>query len=487
MTLLLVLDYSIANIAIPYIAGGLAISEDQGIYVITFFAIGNAVGLAMTGWLVRQFGQVRTLLVSIALFTLFSFVCGFSFSLLMLIGSRFFQGLVAGPMIPLSQAFIIQEAPPGKKTRDIAIWSTIVITGPVLGPLLGGYISYWYNWSWIFYINIPTGIACFLILWILLRKKSSHIEKEPGDFLGMILLVIVVTCLQIFLDRGQEWDWWNSHAIRACFIGFVISSVFFVIRELGISKPFFQIRLLKRFSFSFANVLLFISYGIYFGSVVLIPLWLQEFMGYDAIRAGIAVCTLGIAPVLFSWIVPKVIQKVGNLVTEIISYLFFGISAVYVAFAFTTDIDLGHIGFSRFLMGCGFIFYITPLIQISIADIAPQELASATGIFHFFRALSGGVGASLFTTLWQRRTIFHHERIGSTVTAFNPMTPESSDLSSLQMLNDSLDQQASVLALNDAFYFMGWLYVIAIGALALYIFFVGGMKKAETAQIGPIA
>lgn len=436
----------------------------------------------MTGWLVKQFGQVKTLLVSISLFTLFSFFCGFSFNLDMLVMTRFLQGLVAGPMIPLSQAFIIQEAPPEKKTKDIAVWSAVVIAGPVLGPLLGGYISYWYHWSWIFYINVPTGIACLLVLFLLLRKKESKIEKEKGDFFGMILLATAVMCFQIFLDRGQIWDWWNSDRIRACFVGFVICGVFFVLRELGAEKPFFQIRLLKKFSFTFATVLLFVSYAIYFGSIVLIPLWLQEFMGYDAISAGIAVCPLGIVPICFTWIAPKVIDRTGNLIAAIIGFSCFAFSAFYVAYLFTTQVDIWYVGFSRFLMGFGFILYVTPLIQISIKDIEAKDIASASGIFHFFRALSGAVGASIFTTLWQRRAILHHERVGSFITPFHPFIPEPQDPASLQLLNDALDQQAAMLALNDAFYLMGWLYLISIIALIMYRLFVKRMKKVEIAH-----
>ena len=298
VTLLIVLDYSIANIAIPYIAGGLSVSVDQGIYVITFFSIGNAIGLAMTGWLTRQVGQVRLVLLSVALFTFFSWICGLAPNLLILVIARFIQGLVAGPMLPLSQAILIKEAKPEHRARDLSLWSTTVITGPVLGPLLGGYIAYWYNWSWIFYINIPIGIACFIVLWWLLRNRETEIETIHSDIPGIFLLSVAVTCFQIFLDKGQQWDWWNSNAICAAFITCIVTTVFFIIRELGTPYPFFQIRLLKIFSFSFAILLLFVTYGIYFGSIVIVPLWLQEFMGYDAIKAGIAVAPLGIGPIL---------------------------------------------------------------------------------------------------------------------------------------------------------------------------------------------
>jgi MFS transporter, DHA2 family, multidrug resistance protein len=476
VTLLLVLDYSIANIAIPYIAGGLSISVDQGIYVITFFSIGNAIGLAMTGWLTRTIGQVRLVLASIALFTFFSWICGLSPNLLTLVIARFIQGLVGGPLIPLSQAILIQEAKPENRSRDLALWGTTVITGPVLGPLLGGYIAYWYGWSWIFYINIPIGIGCFVVLWWLLRTRESEIEKVRGDLLGIFLLSVAVTCLQIFLDKGQQWDWWNSEAIVACFIAFIVAGVFFVIRELDAPFPFFQVRLLKIFSFSFANFLIIVSYGIYFGSIVIVPLWLQQFMGYDAIKAGIAVAPLGVGPMLLSFTTPYMLRKIGNLPTLAFGFLAFGISAFYTS-TFLTAVDIEHIGFSRFLMGLGFVGYITPLIQISIQDIQPKDLSSAVGMFHFFRAQSGAVGASVFTTIWERRSIFHHERVGSALTLFNPFTPEAQDPAALELLNEVLDVQASMLAINDAFYLMGWLYLLCLAGVLGYFFWSRGENK----------
>ncbi|HSX37392.1 MAG TPA: DHA2 family efflux MFS transporter permease subunit [Chlamydiales bacterium] len=467
VTFLIVLDYSIANIAIPYIAGGLSVSVEEGIYVITFFSIGNAIGLALTGWLVRRVGQVRLVLFSIALFTFFSWICGLAPNILILSSARFIQGLVAGPMLPLSQALLIKEAKPEHRARDLSIWSMTVITGPVLGPLFGGYIAYWYHWSWIFYINIPIGIGCFIVLWWLLRDRETEIETIKSDIFGIFLIVIAVTCFQIFLDKGQQWDWWNSSSIRAAFLTCIVMTVFFIIRELETPYPFFQIRLLKIFSFSFAILLLFVTYGIYFGSIVIIPLWLQEFMGYDAIKAGIAVAPLGIGPILLTLATPLLIKKIGNLLTLALSFLAFALSAFYTS-SFLTSVDIEHIGFSRFLMGLGFICYITPLIQISIQHILPQDLSSAVGIFHFFRALSGAVGASVFTTMWERRSIFHHERVGSALTLFNPFTPQPQDSAVLQSLNKALDQQASMLAINDIFYLMGWLYVASLAFLMGY-------------------
>lgn len=469
-TFMMVLDYAIANVSIPYIAGDLAVSNDQGTYVITSFAVGNAIGLAMTGWLTKKVGENRLIIISIALFTLFSWACGLSINLNMLVISRFIQGLVSGPIIPLGQSLIIKHGTLETRTRDLSIWSTIVITAPVLGPILGGYISYWYVWSWIFYINIPVGIFCVITLYAILWKRPQTTEKAPNDITGMILLAIGVSCLQILLDKGQQWDWQNSERIWMLSIGSIIAFTLLIIWELGHDYPFLNLRLFSIPSFSLSIICLAVSYGTYFGTIVLIPLWLQEYMGYTAEWAGFAVAPLGIGPILFSLITPKIMQKLGNVRTLLISFFIFGIGSLCNVF-FTTDVDIFHIALVRFIFGFGFVFYMNPLISMSIQHIREDSLPAATGIFHFVRSMVGGIGTSLFTTLWARRTIFHHERVGSSLTPFNPMTPQATDKSSLMQLNNSLDLQASMLALNDAFYIMTWLFAGLIVLLLGWYFF----------------
>jgi DHA2 family multidrug resistance protein len=189
-------------------------------------------------------------------------------------------------------------------------------------------------------------------------------------------------------------------------------------------------------------------------------------MNYDAIWAGVAVCPLGIAPVCFSLITPFLVRKLGNVLVLVIGFVFFMIASFYSAY-FTTAVDIWHIAFSRFIYGFGFVCYMAPLISIAVQEIPAEKLPMATGIFHFFRAMVGGIGTSAFTTLWQRRTIFHHERVGSYMSKFNPVIPQATDHPSQALLNRSLDQQASLLSINDAFFLMGWLYVFLI------VFFIG--------------
>lgn len=477
-TFMIVLDYSIANVSIPYIAGDLSVSTDEGTYVITSFAVGNAIGLAMTGWLSKRIGQVRLLAASLALFTTLSWFCGASVSLEMLVICRFIQGFVAGPMVPLSQSLILSTGTQESRSRDLALWATIVITAPVLGPILGGYISEWHTWPWIFYINIPVGTFCAASIWFIMHKRDSEKQKAPLDIPGFVLLAIGVSALQILLDKGQQWDWMNSKVIVTLLIVSIVTFTLLIIREVFHKTPFLELRLFAIPVFSLSIVCLAVSYAIYFGSIVLIPLWLQEYQNFDAVWAGLTVSSLGIAPFLFSMFVPRVIKSLGNLMTLMISFAIFMAACFYNAY-FTTAIDVFHVSFARFFFGVAVIFYINPLISMSVKEIPNDRLPSATGIFHFVRSMVGGVGTAVFTTLFERRTIFHHERIGETMTYFNPIIPSPLDQKGLALLNIALDQQAAVLALNDAFFLMGWLFAGLIVLLALWRFFRGSPKPHE--------
>jgi DHA2 family multidrug resistance protein len=463
-TFMMVLDYSIANVSIPYIAGDLAVSNEEGLYVITTFAVGNAIGLIMTGWISKRFGEIKTMTLSLTLFTLFSLLCGLSITLPMLVANRFLQGLVAGPIVPLSQSLLHKYGSPETHTRDLSIWSTIVITAPVLGPVLGGYISDWYHWPWIFYINIPVGIFCIAAIWTIMKNRESETEKVPVDLAGLILLTIGVSCLQFLLDKGQDWDWLRSDKIWVLLVGTIAGFTYLILWEKIAKTPFIDLKLLKIPSFLLSIICLLFSYAMYFGSVVVVPLWLQEYMTYNATWAGIAVCSIGVAPLFLSLTTPKIIQKLGSLKTLMLSFFFFGAGCFYSAY-FTVQVDLFHISLARFIFGFGFVCYVTPLFGISTQDIPMEKLPAATGLFHFVRSMMGGIGTSVFTTLWIRRTYFHHERIGETLTIYNPIVPPTVGKESLTLLNTSLDQQAAILSINEMFFLMGWLFLALIALL----------------------
>lgn len=466
-TFLFVLDYSIANVSIPYIAGNLAISTDEGIYVITSFAVGNAIALPMTGWLSLRIGKVKLLCLSILLFTLFSWSCGFSVDLQMLVLSRFLQGLASGPLIPLSQTLLLMIYPVQERPKALALWSTIVITAPIAGPMLGGWISYDYTWPWIFYINIPVGLISAAILWAFLKPYDTSTEKVPIDVVGLIFLALGVCSLQFLLDKGQQYDWLSSNLILSCAITCIVSFTFLIVWSLTTKNPLIKLRLFKTRTFALAVFYIAIIYSIYFGSVVLMPLWLQTCMNYTAIWAGLAVAPIGIIPLTLGIFMAALLKHFGIIRMLASSFIGFAISCFYTAY-FNTDVDFFHIAFSRFLLGIGLGGFITPLFSLSVTGIAEEDLPSSTGLFHFVRGLSGGIGTSIFTTLWTRRGYFHHARLGESVTTSSAQTHHYlSELDSLglaqakglESLNDTLTLQAQMLAINDCFLLMGWLFI----------------------------
>lgn len=474
-TFMFVLDYSIANVSIPYISGDMAVAVDQGTYVITSFAVGNAIALPITGWLTKRVGGVKLICLSLLFFTFFSWTCGAAPNFEFLIISRFLQGLASGPMIPLSQTLLIMSNPPERKNSALAMWSTIVVTAPIAGPILGGWISYDYYWPWIFYINIPVGILSFITIWLILKNRETPREKAPVDWVGLILLAIGVTCLQFLLDKGEQYDWLRSNLIMTCAVTSFVSFTLLLVWSLTNHQPLIELKLFKIRSYALSVFYIGVMYSIYFGSVVLIPLWLQTSMNYTSIWAGIAVAPIGIAPFLFGPFMGKAISRFGTQILLGVCFILFALSCFYTAYT-DTNIDIWHIGFSRFLLGCALVFFITPLFALSLQDVPENKLASATGIFHFVRAMAGGIGTSIFTTMWIRRSAFHHERVGESLTAYSEQTKnyliQLGDLGlkgekGLAELNVALTQQADVLSINDCFFLMGWIFLFLLFALPL--------------------
>lgn len=483
-TFLIVLDYSIANVSIPYIAGDLAVSASEGTYVITSFAVGSAITLPISGWLTKRVGLVRLTVLSLLGFVTLSWVCGISQNLVMLVIARFFQGAVAGPLVPTSQSLTVMIFPPEKKNIALGFWSTVVVVAPIVGPILGGYISYDVDWPWIFFINIPIGLFAAGCIHVLLQSYETAKEKLPTDWIGLTLLAIGVTCLQFLLDKGEQYDWLRSPIILTCAIVSIVSFTYLVGWELTSKNPILELRLLKIPSYTLSVIYIATMYAIYFGGIVLVPLWLQEFMGYTPIWAGLAVAPLGILPAVFGMPIGKLVNKVGAILPIGLSLVFFAAACFSGAF-FTTNVDFAHIAWNRFFFGLGLLFFIVPLFSLCVRDITHEQLPSATGMFHFVRAMMGGVGTSVFTTMWIRRRAFHHSnQVAAILPSREPVDQYYSQLDqlgitgekALAFVNEQATNQSAMLAINDCFYLMGWIF---IGMIAILI--LGKRKKEKIA------
>lgn len=470
-----VLDSSIANVAIPTIAGDLAVSANQGTWVITSFAVSTAIVLPLTGWLARRFGEVRLFVISTAAFTLVSFLCGLSNSLPMLIFFRVLQGAVAGPMIPLSQSLLLANYPSEKQGLATAIWAMTAVVAPIFGPIIGGWITDNYSWPWIFYINIPVGIFSVYVTWTLLKDRETKISKSPIDVIGLILLILGIGSLQILLDKGNDLDWFHSNVIISLGITSFISLCYFIVWELTDDNPVLDLRLFAVRNFTVGTLALSFGYLVFFGNVVVLPLWLQTQMGYTATWAGIAAAPIGIISLFLSPFVGKYINKVDLRILVSFGFLVFALCSFWYS-NFNTDISLQQIMLPRFLQGIGIPFFFIPLLSVLLSGLPAEKIASAAGISNFLRILGGSFGTSLTITLWNRREAVHHNQLVDQITNMNMNVGATQQLlhslgfnvsQGFQLITQILTTQSFMLATDDIFWLTGWLFII----LMVFIWF----------------
>lgn len=472
-TFMNVLDSSIANVSLPAIAGDLGVSPGQGTWVITSFGVANAISVPLTGWLTQRFGAVRLFTMSVLLFVLASWLCGFAPSLEMLVAFRVLQGLVAGPMIPLSQTLLLASYPRAKAGTALALWGVTTLVAPVVGPLLGGWITDNVSWPWIFYINIPIGLFAAAITWGIYRHRETPRQKLPIDTLGLALLVTWVSALQLMLDKGKELDWFSSPQIVVLAIVAAVSFAVFLVWELTDAHPVVDLRLFARRNFAFGALALSVAYGLFFGNVVLMPLWLQQWMGYTATAAGMALAPVGVFAILLS---PLVGRKVGVWDPRRMA------SAAFVVFAlvlwmrsqFTTQTDLAHVLVPTFIQGAAMAFFFIPLTTLTLAGLGPERMAAAAGLSNFVRITAGAMGTSISTTLWDDRAALHHAHLaeplsaGQGVFANTLASLQAAGLSAEQALaqvNRLIDQQAYTRAADDIFLGSAVLFLALIGMI----------------------
>lgn len=468
-----VLDVTIANVAIPTLAGDLAVSPDNGTWVITSFAVSQAIMLPITGWLARRFGEVRLFLLSTALFTIMSVCCGLSLNLPMLIFFRVLQGAVSGPMIPLSQSILLANYPDEKKLFATSIWVMTAVVAPVCGPILGGWITDNYSWPWIFYINVPVGFVSVLVTAIILKGRETPISKSPIDYVGLILLIIGIGCLQILLDKGNDLDWFRSNFIVVLAITSFIALSYLLVWELTEKHPIIDLTLFLRRNFCFATIALTLGFLVYFGNVVIFPLWLQTQMGYTPTWAGLAAAPVGILPFVLSPFIGRYMNLFDLRWVVSFGFVVFAATSFWQT-NFYTDVGFDQLVAPRLLQGLGIACFFTPLVTIILSGLPPQRIATALGLSNFFRILGGSFGTSISTTMWSRRQDFHHARLAPEITNYNPVSRHAIEklqslgfagMKSIAQLEATLTNQAYMLATNDIFWISGWVFVCLIAVV----------------------
>ncbi|MDC9593123.1 multidrug efflux MFS transporter permease subunit EmrB [Xenorhabdus sp. IM139775] len=436
-TFMLVLDSTIANVAIPTIAGNLGASISQGTWVITSFGVANAISIPITGWLAKRIGEVKLLLWSTAIFTLSSWLCGLSSSLSMLIFFRVMQGLAAGPVIPLCQSLLLNNYPLAKRNMALALWSVTIVVAPICGPILGGYISDNYHWGWIFFINIPIGIAIIVVVMQLLRDRETKTEIRPIDIIGLFLLVIGIGSLQIMLDQGKELDWFNSPEIIVLAVTAVIALIFLIIWELTDDHPIIDLSLFKQRNFSIGTLSISLGFMMYFGTIVLLPQLLQEVFGYTATWAGFAAAPVGLLPLLLSPVIGKFGHKIDMRYIVTFSFITYAICFYWRTYTFEPGMDFAAVAWPQFAQGLAMACFFMPLTTITLSGLTPERMASASSLSNFTRILSGSIGTSITTTMWTQRESMHHSHLTEYINPYNPNYQQ-------------VHQQLAQLGMNDA-------------------------------------
>ncbi|WP_213875893.1 DHA2 family efflux MFS transporter permease subunit [Pseudomonas sp. dw_358] len=484
-TFMQVLDTTIANVALPTISGNMGVSSDQGTWVITSFAVSNAIALPLTGWLSRRFGEVKLFIWATLLFVLASFMCGASTSMPELIGFRVIQGMVAGPLYPMSQTLMLAVYPAAKRGMALALLAMVTVVAPIAGPILGGWITDSYSWPWIFFINVPIGIFAAFIVRQQLKDRPVQTSRQPMDYVGLISLIIGVGTLQVVLDKGNDLDWFESNFI---IMGTVISAIalaVFIIWELTDAHPVVNLKLFANRNFRVGTIVLVGGYSGFFGINLILPQWLQTQLGYTATWAGLASAPLGVLPVLMSPFVGKYANKFDLRILAGLSFLAIGTSC-YMRAGFTTDVDFMHIALVQLFMGIGVALFFMPTLSILLSGLPPQQIPDGSGLATFLRTLGGSFAASLTTWIWQRRAIGHHAYMSENINVYEPATRQAieqmggANPQTYARLEQAVNSQAYMMSTIDYFVLLAWMFA---GLIVIICF----AKPPFAAKAGPEA
>jgi len=467
-TFMQVLDTTIANVSIPTIAGNLGVSSDQGTWVITSFAVANGISVPLTGWLMQRFGVVRVFVASVLMFTIASFLCGVAWSLSSLVAFRVVQGLVSGPMVPGSQALLLTIFPPHRKGTALAIWSMTTLVAPVAGPILGGHISDNYSWPWIFYINVPVGLFCAFVCWQGLKNRETPTRKLKIDVIGLSLLVVWVGALQLMLDTGKDRDWFASPLIRAEGLVALVGLIAFVIWELGEKHPIVDLSLFRNRNFLVGSAAFCLGYAVFFGAVVLQPLWMQSWLGYTATWAGLVAAPSGVVALLVSPLVGKYVDKLDARLFACISFAAFALS-YFMRAGYTADASFAAYVMPLLVQGIAMATFFIAMLSILLDGVEPERLPAASGLSNFMRITAGAFAASIVTTFWDRHAAFHQSRLAEASSVYDIPLQRTldtlrglglDDLQAIGMLARTLTGQAYLKSALDYFWISGWLCVV---------------------------
>jgi MFS transporter, DHA2 family, multidrug resistance protein len=499
-TFMVVLDTSIANVALAHIAGSLSASYDEVTWVITSFLIANAVIIPISGWLADVIGRKRYYMISVALFTIASLVCGISSNLTMLVIARIVQGIGGGGLTPVEQSMLVDTFPPAKRGAAFAAYGVVVIVGPIFGPTLGGWITDNLSWGWVFLINVPIGILSLILVSIFVdepeavRRRSA--EMRAGglkiDIVGFALVALALGCLEVTLDRGQREDWFSSPLISTCAAISLLAFIIFIPWELNRADPIVRIRMYGQRNFGIANILMLMMGLIVFGSTQFIPQLLQEVMGYTATDAGLALTAGGIATLMVMPLAGFLTGKVDPRFLIAFSFVL-QVIALWNMSQLSTQMSFHDAAVARMIQSVGLPFLFVPVTNAAYIGLRPDQSNQASALMNVSRNLGGTFGISLVQTLLARRAQVHQAQYVETLNPLNPnymhgiqqithalmshgVPQAQASKMAVGLLYRQLGQQANMLSYVDAFHI---LMIIIACALPLIFLMQGPGKRGQ--------
>ena len=496
-TFMEVLDTTVVNVSLPHISGSLSSTIDESTWVLTSYLVANAIILPLTGWLARQFGRKRLLMASVVGFTTASFLCGLAPTLPFLIFCRVLQGLSGGALQPLSQAVLLEAFAPEDRGKAMGFWGLGIVVAPILGPVLGGWLTDSYSWRWVFYINIPVGAASILMTQLYIFDPP-YIRRSTGsvDYWGIGMLAVGIGSLQIMLDKGQEDDWFESRFITTLAVLTIVGLVAFVIRELKTSHPVVQLKVFKLRTYSAGVFLMTVVGFVLYGSLVLLPILLQTLLGYPSLQAGIAMAPRGIGSFIGMPVIGIILARFGAKKLLPLGLAGAGGTLLWLG---QLNLNAGYwdIFWPQFIQGLALSLLFVPLTTITMDPIPREEMGNATSIFNLMRNIGGSLGIATTTMLLARRAQMHVNLLGASVTPYNPkaqallyglraeLMTRGSDASTATRRAYAaafglVNQQASMLSFVQIFRGLGILFFLVIPLILI-------MKAPKRRGGGPVA